>query len=119
MDTDIQIYRDLQKHLDRLPIRLPATESGVEIRILKHLFTPEEAKIASQLSLIPEPVKRIHRRLKKSGLSKSKWISDLIKQKTAGTWPESIVELAGAWKDLPTAEEIRKDLGVDVERESL
>ena len=66
-----------------------------------------------------ETEKRMLNVVKKSGLSKSKWISDLIKQKTSGTWPESIVELAGAWKDLPTAEEIRKDLGVDAERESL
>ena len=66
-----------------------------------------------------ETEKRMLNVIKKSGLSKSKWISDLIKQKTASTWPESIVELAGAWKDLPTAEEIREDIGVDVERELL
>ena len=48
MNTESQVYRDLQKHLDRLPISYPSTESGVEIRILKHLFTPEEAKIALQ-----------------------------------------------------------------------
>ena len=69
MNTEDQIYRDLQKHLDRLPISYPATESGVEIRILKHLFTPEEAKIATQLSMIPEPLKRIYKRVKKSGMS--------------------------------------------------
>jgi len=69
MDTKSRIYRDLQKHLDRLPISYPATESGVEIRILEHLFTPEEAKIALQLSMIPEPVKRIHKRVKKMGVS--------------------------------------------------
>ena len=46
MTTANQTYRDLQKHLDELPIGFPPTESGVEIRILKHLFTPEEAEIA-------------------------------------------------------------------------
>jgi len=69
MKTEDKVYRDLQKYLDRMPISYPATESGVEIRILKHLFTPEEAEIALQLSMIPEPVERIHKRLKKSGLS--------------------------------------------------
>ena len=64
-----EIYRDLQKHLDRLPIGYPATESGVEIRVLKHLFTPEEARIAVQLSMIPEPISRIHKRVKKTGVS--------------------------------------------------
>lgn len=63
-----KIYRDLQKYLDRMPISYPATESGVEIRILKHLFTPEEAEIALQLSMISEPVERIHKRFKKSGM---------------------------------------------------
>jgi electron transport complex protein RnfB len=69
MDREEQVYRDLQMHLDRMPISYPATESGVEIRILKHLFTPQEAEIALQLSMIPEPVERIHKRVKKSGIS--------------------------------------------------
>jgi hypothetical protein len=69
MNTETEIYRDLQKHLDKLPIGYPATESGVEIRILKHLFTPEEARIAVQLSMIPEPISRIHKRVKKTGIS--------------------------------------------------
>jgi electron transport complex protein RnfB len=69
MDNEDQIYRDLQKYLDRLPIGYPATKSGVEIRILRHLFTPEEAKIALQLSMIAEPIERIYQRVKKSGIS--------------------------------------------------
>jgi electron transport complex protein RnfB len=59
MTNEAQIYRDLQAHLDELPIGFPATKSGVEIRILKHLFTPEEAKLALQLSMIPEPLEQI------------------------------------------------------------
>ena len=58
------LYRLLQQHLDRMPVGFPATESGVEIRILRHLFTPEEAAIALELSAIPEPVAVIYRRLK-------------------------------------------------------
>ena len=46
MDREVTVYRKLQKYLDRMPISYPETESGVEIRILKHLFTPEEAEIA-------------------------------------------------------------------------
>jgi len=56
------LYRELQRHLDRMPIPYPATESGVEIRILKRLFTPEEARVALCLSAIPEPLEAIHRR---------------------------------------------------------
>jgi NAD-dependent dihydropyrimidine dehydrogenase PreA subunit len=58
------IYRKLQRHLDRMPVGFPATESGVEIRILKHLFTPEQAEIALELSAIPEPLSTVHRRLR-------------------------------------------------------
>src|SRR3972149_748827 len=69
MNTKTEIYRDLQKHLDKLPIGYPAREKVVEIRVLKHLFTPEEARIAVQLSMIPEPISRIHKRVKKTGVS--------------------------------------------------
>jgi hypothetical protein len=54
---------------------------------------------------------------KSSHLSKSKWIARLIKEKTADQWPESVAGLAGAWPDLPTAEEIRTSLGADAARE--
>jgi hypothetical protein len=57
--------------------------------------------------------------VEKSGISKSKWIAELIREKTSTTWPENIVRLAGAWKDLPTAEEIRDELGHDSTRESI
>jgi electron transport complex protein RnfB len=68
--ASVKVYRYLQQHLDTLPIGYPPTESGVEIRILKHLFTPQEAKIATQLSLIPEPLDSIYTRVgDKGGMS--------------------------------------------------
>lgn len=42
----------------------PETESGVEIRILKRLFTPEEARVALCVSAFPEPIGAICRRAK-------------------------------------------------------
>ena len=63
------IYRKLQQHLDTLPIGYPATESGVELRILKFLFTPEEVNIALNMRYIPEPIKKIYRRVKRLGLT--------------------------------------------------
>jgi len=65
MQTATPQYRNLQQHLDRLPVGFPETESGVEIRILKYLFTPEEAEIAIFLNLLPEKVDKINKRLKK------------------------------------------------------
>jgi len=61
MESDT-LYKHLREHLDRMAVGFPATESGVEIRILKRLFTPEEAEIALELSAIPEPAAAIHRR---------------------------------------------------------
>lgn len=63
--------------------------------------------------------KRLNSMVKRSGMSKSKWISNLIREKTASSWPENIVKLAGAWSDIPTAEEIRKNMGRDADRESI
>jgi hypothetical protein len=58
------IYEKLAKHLDNLPGGFPRTESGVEMRILRRLFTPEEAEFAMHLTLIPEEPRVIARRAK-------------------------------------------------------
>lgn len=63
MSTPTEVYRELQRHLDEFPIGYPATKSGVEIRILQQLFTPEEARVAVELSMTPEPLERIHKRM--------------------------------------------------------
>lgn len=48
------IYKRLAHHLDNLPGGFPPTDSGVEIRILKKIFSPREAEFAPYLTLIPE-----------------------------------------------------------------
>jgi Na+-translocating ferredoxin:NAD+ oxidoreductase RNF subunit RnfB/DNA-binding HxlR family transcriptional regulator len=58
------IYRRLQKHLDQHAIPFPATTTGSEIRLLKALFNEAHATIALELSVIPEKVSKIHKRLK-------------------------------------------------------
>jgi len=40
------VYDQLAEALNRLPIDFPRTASNVEIRILKKIFSPEEATIA-------------------------------------------------------------------------
>jgi Pyruvate/2-oxoacid:ferredoxin oxidoreductase delta subunit len=71
--NEADVYRALQKHLDAMPGGFPATESGVEIRILKHLFTVEEAELATKLEFSTYPtesLESIFERLK--GTAKSK-----------------------------------------------
>ncbi len=69
MIEEENVYRQLQQRLDDLPVGFPSTKTGVEINLLKILFTPEEAKIAIKLNFMPEPLKKIHRRIKKMGMS--------------------------------------------------
>lgn len=66
-----------------------------------------------------ETERKMQKITKKRGISKSKWIADLIREKTESTWPETVSTLVGAWADMPTAEEIRKKMGRDVSRESI
>jgi H+/Na+-translocating ferredoxin:NAD+ oxidoreductase subunit B len=62
-EDELQIYRDLQEHLDNFPIGFPATESGVEIEILKFFFTPIEAQIATCLNLAAKSPAKVRKRL--------------------------------------------------------
>jgi electron transport complex protein RnfB len=69
MEETRDVYRELQRSLDKLPISYPATESGVELKILKHMFSPEQALIGSKLSFRPKPLKDIYALLKDEGLT--------------------------------------------------
>jgi electron transport complex protein RnfB len=62
MATDV--YERLARHLDNLPGGFPRSESGVELRILRRLFTPEDAELALRLTLIPEEPRVVARRAK-------------------------------------------------------
>lgn len=79
MKSEDRAYIELQKHLDRQAVGFPATRSRAEIKILKHIFTPLEARIAACLSYRPETVETIYRRA---------W--HLVES------PESLTELLGA-----------------------
>ena len=53
------------------------------------------------------------------GVSLSKWIARRIEKDARAEWPASVRELAGAWPDLPSAEQIRRHLAKDVTRRRL
>lgn len=44
------IYYELREHLDNMPIGYPGTSSGIEIKILKQLFEPHQARFATFLN---------------------------------------------------------------------
>jgi ferredoxin len=58
------VYKKLAERLDNLPGGFPSTRDGVELRILRRLFTPEEAGFALHLNLMPEEAQVIARRAK-------------------------------------------------------
>jgi len=60
------VYERLANYLDNLPASYPATDTGVELRILKQLFTPKEAEAATALALFPEPADAIAKKLGKN-----------------------------------------------------
>ncbi len=62
VSVEQEIYKKLAKHLDDLPGGFPPTESGVEMRILQRLFSPEEAELAIHLTLLPEEPRVVGRR---------------------------------------------------------
>ena len=58
-------YQRLAQYLDDLPAGYPKTESGVEIEILKNLFTEEEAELARHLTLLAEEARVVAYRAKR------------------------------------------------------
>jgi Na+-translocating ferredoxin:NAD+ oxidoreductase subunit B len=65
MEKDQSIYEALAAHLDRLPAGFPRTPDGVEMRILRRLFTPAEAALAPLLTVKPKSVEAIAARTAK------------------------------------------------------
>ena len=83
MKDEGDVYRRLQKHLDELPVGYPATASGVELRILKRLFTPEEAEVALALNAVPETALKIQHRLPGRSTEELEGILDHMVEKGA------------------------------------
>jgi len=75
------IYEQLADALDRLPNGFPRTASNVEIAILKRIFSPEEALLASQLCGDMEPIDVIAKRV---GLPAKEARSRLMKMAKRG-----------------------------------
>ncbi len=62
-DTSIDIYERLAAAQEALPSGFPRTKSGVEIKLIKMAFTPEEVALAGQLTRFPETAAEIAKRL--------------------------------------------------------
>ena len=54
-----EMYQKLAKVLDTLPNGFPATDSGVEIKLLKRIFRPQDAELFCDLRLDFETAEQI------------------------------------------------------------
>ncbi len=57
MNNDV--YLRLAQRLDAIPMGFSSTKSGVELRLLAKIFTPDEALLASVMRLTAEPISDI------------------------------------------------------------
>ena len=83
MDKNDKIYRELQKHLDKHNVFFPKFRSGVDIRILKHHCSPQEAKIMLKMDYKYEPVEVVYERLPDLGVSYEEFgeiIEEMVKK---------------------------------------
>lgn len=76
-ESQDDVYKRLAMYLDDMPGGYPATESGVELRILRRLFTPEEAALTLNLTLIPEEPAKVARRLRLSEEETARRLEDM------------------------------------------
>jgi len=74
-------YKKLAHKLDTLPNRFPATESGIEIRLLQKVFTPREAALAAEMSFSKEPAEQIALRANLPVREASRTLKDMVRKK--------------------------------------
>lgn len=79
------VYFELLDYFNKMPVGLPNTKSGVEIRLLELLFTEEEAQLAMKLNFNPQKLKKIHRKIKNNDLSLEDLDNKLEKMYEKGT----------------------------------
>jgi len=97
---EAQIYRRLQRHLDKQAVGFPAAWSGADIRLLKRLFSPDEAKLALFLSYKPTPAGLIIERAAAAfSAEQTERLLESMFAKGAIGWKEK--DGAGHWSVMP------------------
>ena len=73
-------YKKLQSHLNTFPVGFPSTLSGIELRILRDIFTPEEADAALNFDYRLETFDQIYDRAREKGFSLDEFPHNIKKQ---------------------------------------
>ncbi len=71
-------YEQLAQRLDALPNGFPRTESGIELRILKKIYTEDEAEITTSLKLMPQPPDQIAEGLGRDSAGMAEKLEDMV-----------------------------------------
>ncbi len=66
-----------------------------------------------------ETLSRVRAAAEAAGMSMSAWLTKLARDRTRTDWPPEVAALAGSWRSMPLAEELRDGQGVDLPREPL
>lgn len=76
-----EIYKKLAEKLDDLPNRYPATESGIELRLLEKIFTPEEAELAAEMFFVKESASIIASRANRPEKQAQRTLKNMVRKK--------------------------------------
>jgi hypothetical protein len=116
----VAFWRRLGARDGRSDLRRGFVISFQRTRILPLIgeWNPREATTMGQVTIYldDETEKSVRDAAESNGVSVSKWIAQRIRKDARTEWPTSVRELAGAWQDLPSAEQIRRHSAKDVKR---
>jgi len=62
-EKEEDVYRALQIHLDQFPIGYPATKTEIELKLLKNIFSEQEAIVATKLNWEYDSLEQIFSRI--------------------------------------------------------
>ena len=74
-------YKKLAEKLDQIPNRYPATESGIEVRLLEKIFSTEDAAVAAEMNYEKEPAAEIASRAGISEKEAKKILKGMVRKK--------------------------------------
>ena len=80
VETSRNVYKKLAQMLDAIPNGFPETESGVELKILAKIYTPEEAALACEMKLIPESAEQIAQRTNRDPAKTAVLLEEMVRK---------------------------------------
>jgi Na+-translocating ferredoxin:NAD+ oxidoreductase RNF subunit RnfB len=85
-DIMTDVYKRLAQKMDGLPQGYPATASGIELKILRKIYSEEEAEMALKIRPIPETAETIARRLEKPVPEMESILDDMVGKGQIGSF---------------------------------